>query len=68
MESMHLTEDDITQFQTLYQKHFGEEISRERAHEEGIKLVRLMQLILKPMTKADAKRLQERCKNDKKRR
>ena len=65
---MHLTEEDITQFQAIYQKHFGEDISRERAHEEGIKLVRLMQLIYKPMTKADAQRLQERCKNAKKRR
>ena len=63
---MHLTEEDITQFQALYQKHFGEEISRARAHEEGIKLVRLMQLIHKPMSKADVHRLQERCKNHQK--
>ena len=65
---MHLTDEDITKFQALYLKHFGEEISRERAHSEGIKLVRLMQLIYKPMTKADKKRLQEQDMKAKKRR
>ena len=54
------SDEDITKFQTLYKKHFGEEISRERAHSEGIKLVRLMPLIYKPMTKAQYERLQER--------
>ena len=57
---MQLTEEQITKFQTLYKKHFDEEISRERAHEELIPLVRLIQLIYKPMTKADYERLQER--------
>ena len=54
---MHLTEEQITQFQTLYQKHFGLEISRERAYEEGIKLVRLMQLIYKPIKKEGCQKL-----------
>lgn len=62
---MHLTEEDITQFQTLYKKHFGEDISRERAHEEGIKLVRLMQLIYKPMTKEGKERLKEQGQKNK---
>ena len=66
MTCMHLTEEDITKFQRLYKKHFGEEISREQAHEEGIKLVRLMQLIYKPMTKADYEKLLKRRRQDKK--
>ena len=57
---MQITDAQITKFQTLYKKHFDEGISRERAHEELIPLVRMMQLIYKPMTKADYERLQER--------
>lgn len=57
---MDLTEEDITKFQVLYKKHFGKEISREQAHEEGTKLVYLMKLICKPMTKADYQKLQKR--------
>jgi len=55
---MKLTDEQITQFQTLYKKHFGADISKEQAHEEGIKLVRLMQLIYKPMTKEECETLQ----------
>jgi len=61
---MHLTEEQITKFQILYQKHFGEEISREKAYEEGIKLVHLMKLIYKPMTKEDYQKLQQRRQKD----
>lgn len=60
---MQLTNEQIAEFQELYRKHFSEEISHEQAHEEGIKLVRLMQLIYKPMTKQEYGRLQERRKN-----
>jgi len=63
---MHLTDEQITKFQQLYKKRFGVEISRARAHEEGIKLVRLMQLIYKPMTKAQYDHLQQRRKKDQK--
>ena len=51
LEVMHLTDEQIIQFQTLYKKHFGADISKEQAHEEGLKLVGLIQLIDKPMTK-----------------
>ena len=54
---MRLTEEEITKFQTLYKKHFGKEISREQAYEEGVKLLRLMQLIYKPMTKKGYQKL-----------
>ena len=64
MTCMHLTEEDITKFQRLYKKHFGEEISREWAHSEGIKLVRLMQLIYKPMTKEQYERLLKRRRSE----
>jgi len=61
---MQLTEENITKFQALYKKHFGEEIDRSRAQEEGIKLLRLMQLIYQPMTKEEYQKLQERRKKD----
>ena len=61
---MHLTDEQITQFQNLYKKHFGSKISRERAYEEGIKLVRLMQLIYKPIQKKDYQKLQQRRKKN----
>jgi hypothetical protein len=57
---MYLTEEQLTQFQNLYQKHFGTTISREQAYEEGMKLVRLMQLIYKPMPDTGSERLQKR--------
>jgi len=59
---MRLTDEHITQFQTLYKERFGAEISREDAHEKGIKLLRLMSLIYKPMTEEEFTREQERCR------
>lgn len=53
---MHLTEEDIKEFQALYKKHFGMEISHAQAHEEGLKLVVLMKSIYKPIPRAALKR------------
>jgi len=47
----------ITRFQVLYKKQFNREISREEALENGAKLLRLVELIYKPMTKAEYKQL-----------
>lgn len=44
---MQLTDEDITEFQMLYQKHFGVDISKDAALEKGIRLVRLMEITLK---------------------
>jgi len=55
-----LSDEQITKFQTLYKKHFGKKISREEAYEQGAKLVRLVELIYKPMTETEYKNLQER--------
>ena len=61
---MHLTEADITEFQTLYLKHFGKEISRKRAYEEATQLIRLIQLIYKPINKADDERVHGHNRKD----
>lgn len=45
-----LSDEQIIKFQEIYKKRFNREISREEAYEKGAKLVRLMQLIYKPMS------------------
>lgn len=57
-----LSTEQITQFQTLYKNRFGKEISREEASEKGAKLIRLVEIIYKPMTKEEYQKLQERRK------
>lgn len=48
-----ITDEHITQYQELYRERFGKELSREDARDQGTKLVRLMQLIYKPMTQEE---------------
>jgi hypothetical protein len=55
-----LSDEQITKFQTLYKNRFGKEISREEAYEKGAKLIRLVELIYKPMTETEYRKLQER--------
>ena len=55
-----LSDEQISKFQMLYKNRFGKEISREEAYEKGAKLLRLVELIYKPMTEAEYQKLQER--------
>ncbi len=55
-----LSDEQIKQFQILYKNRFGKEISREEAYERGAKLIQLVELVYKPMTKAEYQKLQER--------
>lgn len=55
-----LSEEEITKFQMLYKNRFGKEISREEAYESGVKLIRLVELVYKPMTEAEYQQLQKR--------
>lgn len=48
---MNISEAQLTSFKALYKKHFGEELSQEEALEKALKLVRMMQLVYKPITK-----------------
>ena len=57
-----LSDEQIKKFQMLYKKHFGKEISREEAYEKGAKLIRLVELIYKPMTEDEYKQVQKRQK------
>lgn len=56
---MVLTDTDIQKFQALYQSEFGMEISAEEAYEKGIKLVRLMSAVYRPMTKQQFEKIQK---------
>lgn len=59
---MQLSDEDIMKFRALYKSELGMEISREDAYEKGIKLLRLMSIVYKPMEKKEFNRVQERCK------
>jgi urease accessory protein UreF len=50
---MLLLDDDIKKFQELYKARFGMEISREEALRQGTQLLRLMELVYKPMSKEE---------------
>ncbi len=55
-----LSHEQITNFQALYKNRFGREISREEAYEKGAKLIRLVEIIYKPMTETEYQHVQER--------
>lgn len=42
---MELADDHITEFQMLYKKHFGIEITKEQALEKGLRLIRLIEIV-----------------------
>lgn len=53
---MRLTEEQIKDFQRIYKKEFGKEISFEVAQDEAIKFLRMMKIIYRPITKEDQKK------------
>lgn len=55
-----LSDEQIKSYQLLYKNRFGKEISQAEALEQGVKLIRLIELVYKPMTKDDFQKLQER--------
>lgn len=60
-----LSNEQITKFQMLYKSRFGRDISQEEAFEQGIKLIRLVELIYKPMTEKEYEMVQKRRKETK---
>lgn len=55
-----LSEEMIIKYQKLVKKRFNRKISREEALENGIKLLRLVELIYRPMSEAEYRELWER--------
>ncbi len=60
---MQLSDKDLADFQALYKKQFGKEISKAEALEQGTKLIQLMKLVYKPMTQAELEAVKARRKN-----
>lgn len=50
---MRIPEKYIEEYMVLYKKRFGKEISYQKALEDGTKLLNLMKLIYKPISKKD---------------
>ena len=46
-----LSREDVVEYQQIYKKVHGKEISYDQALEEGIKLIRLFEIFLKPIPK-----------------
>jgi hypothetical protein len=57
---MSISDTHIAEFQALYKRRFGREISKEDASAKGAQLLRLMSLIYRPMTKAEFEAVQTR--------
>ena len=55
-----LSDEQVTEFQTLYKNRFGKEIDRDEAYEQGAKLMRLVELIYVPMTETDYQKVRNR--------
>lgn len=51
---MQLADEHIKEFQVLYKKHFGVEINTTEALTKGIRLIRLMEIVLKHEAKKQA--------------
>ncbi len=56
---MHLSDKHINEFQELWKEHFGQEISKEFAYNQAIKLIELVEIASQPLTKEDLQRVEE---------
>ena len=57
---MLLLDTDIKKFQELYKARFGVDISKDEALAKGTQLLRLMELVYKPMTKEEYELIHKR--------
>lgn len=46
-----LTDEQIAEYQRIYKEHYGKEISKAEAVEQGIRLINLIKLVYKPIPK-----------------
>lgn len=57
---MILSDENIREFQAIYKEHFGTEISKEDAYENGTKLLRLVSLIYRPTSSNEQLEIQKK--------
>ena len=55
-----ISDQQIQTFQKLWECRFGRKIDKKEAYGKGAKLLRLIELIYKPMTEKEYKQLQKR--------
>ena len=58
-----LRDKDVGEYQKLHKARFGKDITYEEAHEQGVNLVRFLELIYTPMTLEEYRRVQQRRKD-----
>jgi len=46
---MVIEDDHIAEFQVLYRKHYGKDISKAEALEKGLRLIRLIEVVSRAM-------------------
>jgi len=49
---MQLSKEAIEEFQKIYKKEFGKEISYKEAYEKGMRLITLMEIVYRPIKKS----------------
>ncbi|MBI3590517.1 MAG: hypothetical protein HY094_03950 [Candidatus Melainabacteria bacterium] len=59
---MHLSNENISEYQEVYKQYFRVELTREEAMEGLSQLVRALELTYKPMTEAELKQVKKRRK------
>ena len=57
---MQLSGQQLDKFLALYKAKFGVELDRQQAYEQAVKLVRLFELIYRPITLADFEKVKQR--------
>lgn len=58
-----ISNERLEEFKRIYRKEFGRDISDQDALESATKLLNLLKIVYKPMTKEDFARIEERRKN-----
>lgn len=57
---MRLTDEHIRKFQAIYKARFGVDLTEDEAREKGTQLLRLMELVYKPMSNEEYELVQKR--------
>ena len=55
-----ISKERLKEFKKIYKKRFGKNLSDQSALEKAIKLLRLVKIIYKPMTKEEHDKVQKR--------
>ena len=55
-----ISQDQLEEFKAIYKKQFGTELSDQEALEKATKLLRLVEIIYKPITKDEYEMVQKR--------